>query len=119
GTCVAADELRQILREAYHRRNHQGLPDDLPEAIPCLLGQDGRLFSRADVRSGALVEDDFPALATALAKAGSSTGFAAITEDTRNFFSALSLRRLTSIAGTPQLAIGLESKAPPWFKAGH
>ena len=119
GASISAVELRLILREAYHRRNYQGLPDSLPDTTPCLLGHDGRLFSLADVRSGVLVEDDFPALAIALAEVGSSTGFAAVTEETRNFFGALSLRRLTSIAGAPNLAIGLESRPPSWFKAVH
>jgi hypothetical protein len=119
GTSAAGAEVRQILRDAYQRRGFSGLPEALPEDVHCLLGQDARLFSRADVRSGAFVEDDFPALATALSQAGASTGFAAITEESRNFFGSLSLQRLTSISGTPKLAVGLESKPPPWFKAGH
>lgn len=116
---IAGIEVRQILTEAYHRRGHLGLPDGLPENTHCLVGQDGRLFSRSDIRSSVFVEDDFPVLATALRQAGSITGFAAITDDTRHFFGSLSLRRLTSISGTPKLALGVESKPPPWFKAGH
>ena len=116
---IAGTEVRQILVEAYHRRGLLGLPDGLPEGTPCLLGQDGRLFSRSDIRSSVFVEDDFPVLATALRQAGTITGFAAITDNTRHFFGSLSLRRLTSISGTPKLAVGSESKPPPWFKAGH
>jgi len=112
-------ELRQILLDAYHRRGYASLPDSLPDDTHCLLGQDGRLFSRADVRSGVFVEDDFPALAAELKQAGATTGFAAITDETRHFFGSLSLRRLTSISGAPKLAVGFESKPPPWFKAGH
>ncbi len=119
GTTIAGIEVRQILREAYHRRGYLGLPEALPDDTHCLLGQDGRLFSRADIRSGDFVEDDFPALAAALAQAGAATGFAAITEESRHFFGALSLRRLTSISGAPNLAVGPESKPPPWFKVGH
>jgi len=118
-TSIAGPEVRQILREAYQRRGFSGLPEAVPETVRCLLGQDARLFSRADVRTGALVEDDFPALATALSQAGASIGFAEIGDETRAFFGSLSLRRLTSISGTPKLAVGLESKPPPWFKAGH
>ena len=116
---IAGVQLRQILHDAYHRRGHLGLPDSLPEDTRCLLGQDGRLFSRDQVRSGDLVEDDFHALAVALKQAGAATGFAAITDDTRHFFGSLSLRRLTSISGAPKVVVGPESKPPPWFKAIH
>lgn len=116
---IAGTEVRQLLVEAYHRRGHQGLPDGLPEGTPCLLGQDGRLFSLSDILSSVFVEDDFPVLAAALRQEGSTIGFAAITDDTREFFGSLPLRRLTSICDAPKLAVGSESKPPPWFKAGH
>ena len=119
GASVAGAELRQILRDAYQRRGFSGLPDGLAEDTRCLLGRDGRLFSRTDIRSNIFVEDDFPALAAALAQGGAITGFAAINEETRPFFGSLSLRRLTAIVGAPKLAVGLESRPPPWFKLGH
>jgi hypothetical protein len=118
-TFTVGPGVRQMLREAYQRRGLSGLPDGLPEDVRCLLAQDNRLFSRAEVRAGALVEDDLPALATALSKAGATTGFAATTDDSRSFFGTLGLQRLTTICGSPKLSVGLESKAPPWFKARH
>lgn len=118
-TEIAGPDLRRLLQEAYHRRGHAGLPDDLPDDAACLLGQDARLFGREDVRSGDFVEDDFPALSEKLKTVGAAIGLAAISDDTRHFFASLSLRRLTTIVGAPTISVGLESKPPPWFKPAH
>lgn len=110
---------RQLLLDAYRRRGHLGLPIGVPDEVRCLLARDGRLFHRQDIRSGQFVEDDFPSLAEALKAAGASIGFAEVTDDTRHFFGSLALPRLTAIVGEPRLAVGPESRPPPWFKSGH
>ena len=111
--------VRQALREAYQRRQPSGLPEALSDTTRCLLARDQRLYSKADVAANRYVEDDFPALARALAEVDPAMGFAEVSEFDRPFFRAVGLRRLSALAKSPRLTAGPEGKAPPWFKPMH
>jgi hypothetical protein len=111
--------VRKLLQDAYQLRNHGGLPPDVEDRIRCLLGRDHKLYSRLDVLEGRLVEDDFPALSAALARADASIQFADVSEGSRRFFQALGLKRLTSIASTPHVSVGEECHRPAWFQSRH
>lgn len=110
---------RRTLMEAYRQRGSAGLPENLAEDTCCLLDREGWLFSLSDVRAGLLVEGDYPALADALAGAGSATGIADLTERSRAFFISLGIRSLTSIAGVGTPIFGDSSLPPFWFKPNH
>ena len=109
---------RKMLREAYRQRGFLGLPPGLGDSIRCLLARDGRLYSLEDLRAGRLVEDDYPALATALQEAGAKIAFADLVEQSRNFFHNLGLGRLSVNCGVPRLSAGPEGAAPSWYRVG-
>ncbi len=65
------------------------------------------------------MESDYPALADALAIAGSTVRMADVTERSRVFFHSLGIRPLTSLAGVGTPVFGDSSPAPLWFKPHH
>jgi hypothetical protein len=109
---------RRALLDAYHQRGWQGLPEGL-EDVDCLVDRRGYLYSSTDIAGGGLVEPDFPLLERALSEADSDIGIVARSEQSRNFFSKLGVRPLSSIAGTGRPVFGEEANRPLWFKAYH
>jgi hypothetical protein len=118
GQAVAQPEHKSVL-ESYQRRGIDGLPTDLAEDTRCLLGRDGLLYSMSEVKSGAFVEDDYPALGEAMSKAGSKIEFAQITDDSRAFYHVLGLQRLSVICGEPRLSSGSPTSSMGWFRPSH
>lgn len=110
---------RRTLIEAYRQRGAAGIPEGLDEDVKCLVDREGRLFSLSDLRAGLLVEGDYPALADALAAAGSDIGIADLTEKSRAFFIRLGIRPLTSLAGAGTPVFGTPTPPPLWFKPKH
>lgn len=115
---VSTRDRRRIM-EAYRQRGTAGLPANLDEDTRCLLDRGGRLFSLSDLRSGLLVEGDYPALADALTAADSAIGITDVSDGSRAFFSSLNIRPLTSIAGAGVAVFGEPTPPPLWFKARH
>ena len=118
GEPVRPSDRRRLL-EAYRQRGDRGLPDDFDEDVRCLLDRQGSLFSLADLRSGRLVEDDYPALATALAAEASDVRIAALTDHSRAFFHTLGISLLTSLAGAGTPVFGNPIAPPLWFRTIH
>lgn len=111
---------RRLLHAAYQRLSLQGLPAELEENNLCLLGRDGRLYSRESIKGGLLVEDDFPELAKALASVGTKIAFADLSEDAGPFFFRLGLKRLSDVCGDPTtIALGDVAAPPQWLKSSR
>lgn len=117
GEPVAAQQ-RRVLLEAYRQRGPQGLPDGV-HALKCLLARNGLLYSLDELQTGILVENDFPALADALAASGSKFGVVDITDGNHVFFHGLGIRLLSSIAGAGSPVFGDLVVRPLWFKPHH
>jgi hypothetical protein len=109
--------LRSV--SGYRQRGNVGLPEYLDENACCLLDREGCLFSVYDLQAGFLVEDDYPALADALAAAGSAIGIVKLNERSKKFFLSLGIRPLTSIAGAGTAVFGAPTLPPVWFKPQH
>lgn len=108
-------DRRTILLEAYRLRRSFGLPSGL-EDVRCLIDDRARLFTLGELRSGKLLEPDFPALEQALRNADSATGVVDRTEHVRSFFAGLGIRPLSAIAGTSEAVLGSSCRPPLWFK---
>lgn len=113
-----SDLRRRTLLEAYQLRGSEGLPEGVDDAA-CLLDDRNRLFSYADLRRGLLVEPDFPALQQALSDAGSSVGVVARSDRSRNFFAALGIRPVSSIAQTGKPLFGANARPHIWYQPKH
>ncbi len=118
GKAISPSDRRALL-DAYYKRGAAGLPEDLDKDACCLLDRQGFLFSLSDLQAGLLVEDDYPALADALAAAGSTIGIADLNERSRTFFQSLGIRPLTLSAGAGTAIFGVPKPPPLWFKSGH
>lgn len=110
------DRQRRLLFDAYETR--YSLPAGL-DSVACLVDDRHRLFSLEDLRSGRLVEPDFPVLQTALAGADSPIGVIARSEKTRKFFTVLGITPLSSIAVPGALTFGAEANPKLWYKPKH
>lgn len=113
GRLTAQD--RNHLRDGYVRQI--GLPDDLDDDVRCLLAADGGVATLAQLRSHALVENDYPALASALQTAGADIRFGDDAESSRSFFRILGIRALSQVCGQPKIQVGSTVSAPSWFRA--
>ncbi len=113
-----AIQRKRVLMESYRQRGSHGLPDGL-DKLKCLLARNGLLYSVDELRAQALVENDFPALADALAASGSTLGVVDITDQSRSFFLRLGIRPLSSIAGSGSPVFGVPAAKPLWFKLHH
>jgi hypothetical protein len=109
---------RRALLSAYNQRSWQGLPQNIEE-IKCLIDRRGYLYCSTDILEGRLVEPDFPLLETALSDAGADVGIVTRSERSRNFFSSLGIRPLSSIAGRGHPMFGGPAERPLWFKPYH
>ena len=118
GRPVAPGE-RKTIHDAYQRRALVGLPAEMRDDVRCLMDRGGVLYTAAQLRSGVLLEDDYPSLAQAMIKAGSKVGFADITDYSRSFYIALGLQRLSTLCGVPRLSAGSPTKSPGWFRPQH
>lgn len=115
---VVGGRTAQLLTAAYAVRGPEGLPDEIDD-LECLLTRGGHLYSLDELRAGELVENDFPALATALAQADIQIGIVDITDRNRSFFHKLRLRHLSEYAGTGHAVFGEPVRAPAWFRPHH
>jgi hypothetical protein len=115
---VVSGKMAQLLTSAYWVRGSEGLPDEI-EDLECLLTRGGLLYSMDELREGKLVENDFPALADALARANIQIGIVDITDRNRSFFHKLGLRHLSEYAGTGHAVFGEPVRAPAWFRPHH
>jgi hypothetical protein len=115
----ATSKARRQLLEAYQIRGSLGLPTGLDSDVACLLDRRARLYSVEDVHSGRLVENDFTALAVAADRTDGDVGIADINDLSREFFSTLGLRRLTSVSGAGIVSFGAPVPTQRWFNAEH
>ena len=109
---------RRILLEAYSVRGTSGLPQGL-ESLRCLLDDQARLFTPAELRAGQLVEPDFQALEEALRTSSSKIGIIERSERSRAFFGMLGIRPLSAIAGTSETVLGPPGRPLLWYKSKH
>lgn len=115
---VVSGKMAQLLTSAYAVRGSEGLPEEIDD-LECLLARGGYLYSMDELREGQLVENDFPALADALARADIQIGIVDITDLNRSFFHKLGLRHLSEYAGTGHAVFGEPVRAPAWFRPHH
>ena len=104
-----------MLKECYRQRGSQGLPNGL-DLKKCLVATNGLLYSLNELRVGRLLENDFPALADALAASSSPLGVVDMHDQVRPFFLRLGLQHLSSFAGTGSPIFGAPATPPLWFK---
>jgi hypothetical protein len=105
----------RILLDAYSARGILGLPQGL-EDVRCLIDDQKRLFTFAELRAGRLVEPDFQALEKSLRDANSEIGIIKHSKRSRVFFSVLRILPLSAIAGTSEPVLGLSGRPPFWYK---
>lgn len=110
--------MAQLLTSAYAVLGSDGLPDEIDD-LECLLTRGGHLYSMDELKDGKLVENDFPALAGALARADIQIGIVDITDRNRSFFHKLGLRHLSEYSGTGHAVFGELVRAPAWFRPHH
>lgn len=115
---LVSGRTAQLLTAAYAVRGSEGLPDEIDD-LECLLSRGGDLYSFDELCQGKLVENDFPALADALARAGIQIGIVDINDRNRSFFHKLGLRHLSEYAGTGHAVFGEPVRAPAWFRQHH
>jgi len=106
GTDLIDREFKDILRDAYPQRGYLGLPYGLSGDVKCLLGRDGRLYSRGDVQAGRFVFNDYPELADAADAQGVAVGFPDESERSQIFFGSLDLVKLTEKMNQPEPKVG-------------
>jgi hypothetical protein len=111
-------EVARSLTEAYFVLGHAGLPPGL-DNLECLLARNGRLYTLDELRSGTLIENDFPALADALDASEVGIGIVDISEKNRSFFHRLRIRSLSSLAGAGTPIFGGKARQPIWFRQSH
>lgn len=105
---------RVLLRLTY--RQQLQLPAlVLPGDLHFLLGASGRLFTVADVAANRLLENDYPALASALRDAEADLDFADAAEDSRAYFYRFGIRRLTDVCGVPAVSMGAKAVPRAWL----
>jgi len=112
---VTEDE-RAWLRDAYRRGGRAGLPEGVSSGVRCLLGQDRKLYTLADVASAHFVINNDPTLADAITKQGAGIVIADTADESQEMFSALRVSLLTAVVREPKSQIGQERSAPPWLK---
>ncbi|MBI1686776.1 DUF3883 domain-containing protein [Caulobacter hibisci] len=108
---------RPLLRDAYRRRLLTSWTEDLPVDLRFLLDRAGGLHRADDLVAGSFVEDDFPALATALELAGAKIAFADAAEESRSFFLRLDISTLSTRCGSPTPKLGEIRPALGWVRA--
>lgn len=113
-----SDEDRRRLLAGYRERGSAGLPAEFTSSLRCLLDRRGRLHSLDDLQSGALLEDDYPALASIL-EGADKAAFVEVSERSRFFFRRLALKTLTGVCGAGRASFGHEAGAPSWVRPDH
>lgn len=113
GVAIQAPYRTERLLTTYAGLRDSGLPEGIPEATRCLLGQEGTLHSFSELRNGFYVENDHPELAAGVRAYGAGIACAEVTEATSTFFAAIGLRTLTSCIEAVHPRIGNEQPPPP------
>ncbi len=107
---------RRALHQAYSHLSE--MPKGVSDDIKCLLDQDGRLHSLAEMQAKLYLLNDDPALAQAIIEKGKSLAFADVSKlkqatDLR-FYHGLDIFSLTEVREQIRCRIGVEKKPPQW-----
>jgi len=110
-------DQRNSVRAAYKGLNDISI---LPDDIPWLLDQRGRLHSLSAARSSSFLIDDEPALSAQLDPESSEIAFADIsTSILLAFFNMVGVKSLSQVRQRVRQNIGAERNAPSWFDAAE
>jgi len=107
---------RHALHQAYSHLSE--MPKEVTADTKCLLDQDGRVHSPAEMRAKLYLLNDDPALAQAIIEKGISLAFADIYDlqqatDLR-FYHSIGISSLTEVREQIGCRIGAEKMPPPW-----
>lgn len=111
---------QRALHQAYSHLSE--MPRGVTDHTKCLLDQDGRLHSLAEMRAKLYLLNDDPALAQAIIENGASLAFADIhrqqqAKDLR-FFHSIGISSLSEVREQIGCRIGAEKMPPPWCNSG-
>ena len=120
----SGEPLTQSERRALHQAySHLAeMPRGITEDTKCLLDQDGRLHSLAEMHAKQYLLNDDPTLAESLMANGTSLAFADIdrlqqAKDLR-FYHSIGISSLSEVREQIRCRIGAEKMPPPWYDSG-
>ncbi len=114
------EPLTRLERHALHQAYSllYEMPKGVTEHTKCLLDQDGRLHSQAEMRAKQYLLNDDPALAQSLMANGTSLAYADVSGPQQakvlRFYRSIGISSLTEVREQIGCRIGAEKMPPPW-----